>query len=124
MQRHSRLLASSLTATVLAAGALVAAPTAEARPANADAYKMVYVYATDVHLREAPRTNATIVDSVSHVYLRDYCQTNRNTTPVADPNGGTNPWWSRVTLASGSDFAYVSNVFLRGGRKISGVPDC
>lgn len=124
MQRHVSLLASSLTATVLAAGALIAAPAAQAQPANADAYKTVYVYATNVHLREAPRTSARIAATVSHIYLRDYCQTDRNTTPVADPSGGTNPWWSRVTLTSGSDFAYVSNVFLRGGRKISGVPDC
>lgn len=86
--------------------------------------KTVYVYATSVHLREAPRTSATVLATVSHIHLTDWCQTNKNTTPVADPSGGTNTWWSKVTLTTGSDDAWVSNVFLQGGRKIAGVPDC
>ncbi|WP_405564751.1 peptidase M23 [Streptomyces sp. NBC_01180] len=121
MQYRRALIAAG--AVTLTAGALLVAPSAQAADAQ-PASKTVYVYATSVHLREAPRTSATVLATVSHIHLTDWCQTNKNTTPVADPSGGTNTWWSKVTLTTGSDDAWVSNVFLQGGRKIAGVPDC
>ncbi|MEU6479329.1 peptidase M23 [Streptomyces sp. NPDC047017] len=123
MKPYRRALIAAGAASLTAAAVFVA-PAAQADTHAQLKAKTVYVYATDVHLREAPRTSAVILATVSHIHLSDWCQTNKNTTPVADPSGGTNPWWSRVTLTTGSDDAYVSNVFLQGGKKISGVPDC
>ncbi|CAM5332778.1 hypothetical protein GCM10010329_37750 [Streptomyces spiroverticillatus] len=95
---------------------------AEAQAANA---KRVYLYASNVNLRSAPRTSAYPLATKSRIWLLAYCQTNRNTTPVKAADGSVNRWWSKVTLPSGSDFAWVSNVYLRGGnQKIAGVPDC
>ncbi|MFD5536775.1 peptidase M23 [Streptomyces sp. NPDC127079] len=126
MKSSKRLLAGAATLAMAMSG-LLCSPAAQAAgqtPAQPTARKTVYVYATDVHLRAAPNTSAAILATVSHIYLYDYCQTDKNTTAVPDPNGGTNSWWSEVTLTTGSDFAWVSNVYLQGGRKISGVPDC
>ncbi|GAA2250290.1 MULTISPECIES: peptidase M23 [Kitasatospora] len=119
------LIATGVAA--ISAAALLMAPTAAqaAEHQTAPTHKTVYVTGTNVHLREYPRTNATILATVSHQYLWDWCQTNRNTTPVQSPKGGTNRWWSKVTLVGGSDIAYVSNVYLQSsGQKIAGVPDC
>ncbi|MDH6110358.1 hypothetical protein P3T36_004709 [Kitasatospora sp. MAP12-15] len=127
-----RLLTVLATATLLAAG-LLAAPAAQAAsaapasPASpALSYKTVYVFQTGAHIRACPTTSCTIVDTVSHIYLDDWCQTDVGTTPVVDPGapGGKNPWWSEVTLTSGSDSAWISNTNLQGGIKIAGVPDC
>jgi hypothetical protein len=143
---YKRLAAALATAGLLATG-LLAAPAAQADdtppttpPTTAPAQsgqaqaeqaqtqalmaKRVYLYAGNVHLREFPRTSAQVLATKSRIWLLDYCQTNRNTTPVKSPDGTMNRWWSKVTLPSGSDFAWVSNVYLRGGKKIAGVPDC
>lgn len=125
MNTYQRILVPAAAAALLAGGGVLAAPADAATSAvTAQTPTTVYVYATDVHLREWPNTHSVILATVSHIHLSDWCQTDKNTTPVADPNGGTNPWWSRVTLTTGSDDAWVSNVFLQGGRKIAGVPDC
>lgn len=126
MKSSKRLLIGSTAAAVLATGLLVA-PSAQAATGPASetlASKTVYVYATDVHIRELPKTSAAILATVSHIHLTDWCQTNKGTTPVADPSGGTNSWWSMVTLTTGSDSGWISNVYLQGGKKIAGVPDC
>ncbi|MFJ2742005.1 peptidase M23 [Streptomyces sp. NPDC087440] len=93
----------------------------EAQAANA---KKVYLYASNVHLRVAPRTSAYVLATKSRIWLLAYCQTNRNTSPVRTADGSVNRWWSKVTLPAGSDFAWVSNVYLRGGKKIAGVRVC
>ncbi|MFI5804333.1 peptidase M23 [Streptomyces sp. NPDC051561] len=134
---HKRLVVTAAAAGLMAGGLLLA-PTAQAdntgstatsasapsTQAQALAAKRVYLYATNVNLREFPRTSAHILATKSQIWLLDYCQTNKNTTPVRSPDGTMNPWWSKVTLTSGSDFAWVSNVYLQGGKKIAGVPDC
>lgn len=128
MNQTRRRLATALATTTLLATGLLAAPTAAqaATTRPAVSYKTVYVYQTGAHIREFPTTSSTILDTVSHIYLDDYCQTDVKTTPVADPSapGGTNPWWSEVTLTTGSDSAWISNTNLQGGVKISGVPNC
>ncbi|MCQ4082826.1 peptidase M23 [Streptomyces sp. RB6PN25] len=132
MNTYQRILVPAAAAALLAGGGALAAPASAtaAAPRTPVAHvthatpTTVYVYATDVHLREWPNTQSVILATVSHIHLSDWCQTDKNTTPVADPSGGTNPWWSKVTLTTGSDDAWVSNVFLQGGRKIAGVPDC
>lgn len=43
---------------------------------------------------------------------------------VSDPAVGTNNWWTAVMEFSGSDLAWVNNLYIRGGQKIAGVPDC
>ncbi|MCX5201152.1 peptidase M23 [Streptomyces sp. NBC_00237] len=133
-------LATATAVTVFAAGLLaVPAVRADDTPsppvlsaeqqrteagAQARNAKEVYLYANNVNLRVAPRTSAYVLATKSRIWLLDYCQTNKNTTPVKAPDGTVNRWWSKVTLPSGSDFAWVSNVYLRGGKKIAGVRDC
>ncbi|MGK4578964.1 hypothetical protein [Kitasatospora sp. HPMI-4] len=126
--RKRTLVATGVAA--ISAAALLMAPAAQAAEHRAPLkvptkHKTVYVFGTNVHLREAPRTSAIVLATVSHKHLWDWCQTDRNTTPVKTPKGGTNRWWSMVTLVGGSDFAYVSNVNLQSSsQKIAGVPDC
>ncbi|MFF0743033.1 peptidase M23 [Streptomyces sp. NPDC004111] len=135
-------IATAVAATGLLASGLLMAPAAQAddthrtpaaetqaqaqteAQAQALKAKRVYLYASNVNLREFPRTSAHVLATKSKIWLLDYCQTDRNTTPVKSPDGTMNRWWSKVTLTSGSDFAWVSNVYLRGGKKIAGVPDC
>ncbi|MGW7415712.1 hypothetical protein [Streptomyces sp. NPDC054863] len=104
------------------APALAPAPAPALRPVLAP--KRVYLHGRHVNLREFPRTSAHVLATKSRIWLLDYCQTDRNTTPVRSPDGTKNRWWSKVTLPAGSDFAWVSNVYLRGGKKIAGVPVC
>jgi len=43
---------------------------------------------------------------------------------VNDPAVGGNNWWTAVQEFAGSDIAWVNNLYIRGGEKIAGVPDC
>src|SRR2546421_1175204 len=114
MNTYQRILVPAALAALLAGGGALAAPADAATPAaTPKTPTTVYVYATGVHLREWPNTRSVILATESHIHLSDWCQTDKNTTPIPDPNGGTNPWWSKVTLTTGSDVAWVSNVFLQ-----------
>ncbi|MEW1550649.1 hypothetical protein [Streptomyces tsukubensis] len=147
--RHS--LKSLLTAaTVL--GALVAGPAAAvAAPAGAAAQSVasaaptaekgarsapsgtvpVYVWASQVNVRfdaawpecmvyPSRITCAPIVDTVSRETVYAYCQWPGETIQDA---GYSNRWWSYVRTSKGKD-GYINNIYLRGGEKIAGVPDC
>ncbi|MER6690124.1 hypothetical protein [Streptomyces minutiscleroticus] len=41
-----------------------------------------------------------------------------------DPAVGGNSWRTAVVESSGSDVAWVNSLYLRGGEKVAGVPDC
>ncbi|MFF5443198.1 hypothetical protein [Streptomyces achromogenes] len=83
--------------------------TAPASEVPSAAVKKVRVKGTHVALRECPRTGCRVVVRVSNATLRAYCQTNRHTSKVSG-----NKWWTKVSLLSGSDPAWVSNHYVRG----------
>ncbi|WP_371667552.1 peptidase M23 [Streptomyces sp. NBC_00289] len=131
MKTLIRRSATALAVAALTAGAL--ATTAEAAPtvhtsaaaaANSGdpALTDVYIWATDVNLRQQPTSASNRLAVRSQYWLDAVCQTQGQT--VSDPAVGTNNWWTAVMEFSGSDVAYVSNLYLRGGEKIAGVPDC
>ncbi|GAA1421877.1 hypothetical protein GCM10009601_22450 [Streptomyces thermospinosisporus] len=127
MKQLTRRTATALGAAVLAVGALAAtaqaAPAAPAAPAGGDpTLTDVYIWATDVNLREHPTRNSNVLAVRSKYWLDAVCQTQGET--VTDPAVGTNNWWTAVQEFSGSDIAWVNNLYLRGGQKIEGVPDC
>ena len=107
MNTYQRVLVPAAAAALLAGGGALAAPANAATPNKPTT---VYVYATNVHLRQWPNTHSVILATVSHIHLSDWCQTNKNTTPVPDPSGGTNRWWSKVTLTTGSDDAWSTGL--------------
>ncbi|MCT9075683.1 hypothetical protein [Streptomyces fulvoviolaceus] len=124
MNRLIRRSATALAAAALAAGAL--ATTAQAAPAAANSgdptLTDVYIWATDVNLREQPTRNSNVLAVRSKYWLDAVCQTQGES--VTDPAVGTNNWWTAVQEFAGSDIAWVNNLYIRGGVKIEGVPDC
>ncbi|MCX2923408.1 peptidase M23 [Streptomyces sp. NEAU-W12] len=131
MKSLTRRTVTVLAATALTVGGL--AGTALASPAERDfvvaapaaddpALTNVYVWATNVNLREWPNTRSNILAVRSQYWLDAVCQTRGET--VTDPAVGTNHWWTQVMELSGSDVAWVNNLYLRGGQKIAGVPGC
>ncbi|MFJ5262388.1 peptidase M23 [Streptomyces sp. NPDC088387] len=130
-KRLLRRSATALVVTALAAGALAttaqAAPTAGTTGVKAvsggdPTLTDVYIWATNVNLREQPTTNSNILAKRSKYWLDAVCQTQGQS--VTDPAIGTNNWWTAVQEFAGSDIAWVNNLYLRGGVKIDGVPDC
>ncbi|MFF3933320.1 peptidase M23 [Streptomyces hirsutus] len=115
------LTISGLTGTALAAPAEHVS-VAPAAAADDPRLTNVYVWATNVNLREWPNTRSNILAVRSQYWLDAVCQTQGET--VTDPAVGTNNWWTQVMELSGSDVAWVNNLYLRGGQKIAGVPDC
>ncbi|MBV9026579.1 MAG: peptidase M23 [Streptomycetaceae bacterium] len=130
MNTFQRILMPAAAAALLTGGGALAAPAnaATPTPTPTSTPTIVYLNASDVHLREHPNTHSIILATLSHTSLADWCQTDKNTTPIPDPSGGTNRWWSKITLVTGSDVAWVSNVFLwegqQGSQKIADIPDC
>ncbi|MET7274715.1 peptidase M23 [Streptomyces flaveolus] len=123
-KRLMRRSATVLAAAALTAGALAA--TAEAAPAAVSggdpSLTDVYVWATDVNLRQQPTTASNVLAVRSHYWLDAVCQ--QRGQYVYDPAVGGNSWWTGVQEFAGSDIAWVNNLYLRGGEKIAGVPDC
>ncbi|CAL9643852.1 MULTISPECIES: peptidase M23 [Streptomyces] len=124
MKRLISCTALGLAATALAVGGL--ATSAQAAPAVANggdpALTDVYIWATDVNLRQQPTTDSPRLAQRSQWWADAICQTQGQT--VHDPAVGTNNWWTAVMEFSGSDVAWVNNLYIRGGEKIAGVPDC
>ncbi|MEU6594480.1 hypothetical protein ABZ923_35655 [Streptomyces sp. NPDC046881] len=95
----------------------VSAPVFEVSAAGV---KKIRVKGTHVALRECPRTSCRVAVRVSNATLRAYCQTNRHTSKVSG-----NKWWTKVTLLSDSDPAWVSNHYVRGAApKVPHLPTC
>ncbi|MCX4703582.1 peptidase M23 [Streptomyces sp. NBC_01352] len=120
---------SAVALAVATLGAGVLATTAEAAPAAPAAVSGgdptltdVYIWATNVNLREQPTSESNRLAVRSKYWLDAVCQTQGQT--VTDPAVGTNNWWTAVQEFAGSDIAWVNNLYLRGGVKIEGVPDC
>ncbi|MEU1011831.1 hypothetical protein [Streptomyces sp. NPDC005890] len=87
---------------------------------SAASVKKIRIKGTHVALRECPRKSCGVAIRVSNATLRAYCQTNRHTSKVSG-----NKWWTKVTLLSGSDPAWVSNHYVRGAApKVPNLPDC
>ncbi|GAP45991.1 hypothetical protein [Streptomyces azureus] len=124
MKRMISRTAMGLVVTALAVGGL--ATTAQAAPAVAGGgdptLTDVYIWATDVNLRQEPTTNSARLEARSQWWADAICQKQGQT--VHDPAVGTNNWWTAVMELSGSDVAWVNNLYIRGGQKIAGVPDC
>ncbi|MET9579820.1 peptidase M23 [Streptomyces massasporeus] len=122
MKRMITRTAMGLAVTALAVGGL--ATTAQAAPANNGDPTLtdVYIWATDVNLRQQPTTDSPRLAVRSQWWGDALCQKQGQT--VHDPAVGTNNWWTAVMEFSGSDIAWVNNLYIRGGEKIAGVPDC
>ncbi|MCD9873371.1 hypothetical protein [Streptomyces guryensis] len=102
-----------------AARTVTPAPVSDHTSAAAGVRK-IRVKGAQVALRECPRTSCRAVTRVSRTSLRASCQTNRHTTKVSG-----NRWWTKVTLLSGSDPAWVSNRYVRGAApKVPHLPGC
>ncbi|MEU3512749.1 hypothetical protein ABZ733_33770 [Streptomyces longwoodensis] len=91
-------------------GTTASAPqaTAQAAETSATSSKKIRIKGTRVALRECPRTSCRLDTRVSNTTVRAYCQTNRHTSKVSG-----NTWWTKVSLLSGSDPAWVSNHYVR-----------
>ncbi|MFE0419731.1 peptidase M23 [Streptomyces tendae] len=124
MKRLTRHSVTALAAAVLTAGALTAtAQAAPAAPSGGDpTLTDVYIWATNVRLRQEPTTDSNVLAVRSTYWLDAVCQ--KQGQYVNDPAVGGNSWWTAVQEFSGSDIAWVNNLYLRGGEKIAGVPDC
>ncbi len=124
MKRLTRHSVTALAAALLTAGALTAtAQAAPAAPSGGDpTLTDVYIWATDVRLRQEPTTDSNVLAVRSAYWLDAVCQ--KQGQYVNDPAVGGNSWWTAVQEFSGSDIAWVNNLYLRGGEKIAGVPDC
>ncbi|PPS78427.1 peptidase M23 [Streptomyces sp. MH60] len=124
MKRLMRHSGTALAAAALTVGALAAtAQAAPAAPSGGDpTLTDVYIWATDVRLRQQPTTDSSVLAVRSTYWLDAVCQ--KRGQYVTDPAVGGNDWWTAVQEFSGSDIAWVSNLYLRGGEKIAGVPDC
>ncbi|MER7234745.1 peptidase M23 [Streptomyces olivaceus] len=124
MKRLMRHSVTALAAAALAVGGLATtAQAAEAAPSGGDpTLTDVYIWATDVNLRQQPTTESNVLAVRSTYWLDAVCQ--KQGQYVNDPAVGGNSWWTAVQEFSGSDIAWVNNLYLRGGEKIAGVPDC
>ncbi|MEU0476521.1 peptidase M23 [Streptomyces olivaceus] len=124
MKRLMRHSVTALAAAALAVGGLATTARAvEAAPSGGDpTLTDVYIWATDVNLRQQPTTDSNVLAVRSAYWLDAVCQ--KKGQYVNDPAVGGNSWWTAVQEFSGSDIAWVNNLYLRGGEKIAGVPDC
>ncbi|MFF8828488.1 peptidase M23 [Streptomyces sp. NPDC015131] len=127
-----RSVKALLTAGLVAGTMAVAAPgvtAAPAAPAAATATTPVYVWASNVNVRHDPADancwfhpsrSCPVVATVSRVTVQAHCQ--RAGETVHD-SGYTNKWWSYVRTPGGQ-LGFINNIYLQGGEKIAGVPDC
>ncbi|MFJ8630708.1 peptidase M23 [Streptomyces sp. NPDC093568] len=130
MKTALRRCATALAVATLTVGTLAAtaeaAPTAGPAAAVADngdpTLTDVYIWATDVNLRSRPTADSPRLTVRSQYWMDAVCQTQGQY--VHDPAVGGNSWWTAVQEFAGSDIAWVSNLYIRGGEKIAGVRDC
>lgn len=135
-------LVKAMTATALTAGLLALAPAASAAPdrpaattvpadASAAALTSIYIWATNVNVRHdgqdadcvfypSRASCPTVVATVSRTAAKGHCQ--REGETIRD-SGYSNRWWTLVELADGK-IGWVNNIYIQGGEKIAGVPDC
>ncbi|WP_405419803.1 peptidase M23 [Streptomyces erythrochromogenes] len=151
---NTRRLLKATTAAVAAAAALalgspaaVAAPAAAAQagppattasPASpvpsvpsALAAQSVYIWASNVNVRydgadadcvhyPSRASCVKIVATVSRTAAEGMCQ--HPGEEIVD-SGYRNRWWTLLKLPNGT-IGWVNNIYIQGGEKIAGVPDC
>ncbi|KAJ3037716.1 hypothetical protein HDV00_001365 [Rhizophlyctis rosea] len=95
--------------------------------AQAVSAKTVYIYGTKVNVRTnsgscatKPSTSCAAFTSLTHANVEAKCQ--RQGASVTVSGVGTNNWWTLVKV--GSRWGWVTNLYVQGGHKIAGVPDC
>jgi hypothetical protein len=132
-------------AAVAACGIALSCTTALSGPASADTMRTVgargaavqqihwvYVWATNVNIRDntsGPNCNAYpspsncpgIVRTVSRQEIGVYCQ--KRGQPVSD-SGYYSEWWSYTYNGPYRASGWTSNVYIRGEAHLVGVPDC
>lgn len=114
--------ALTLTAPVAATAGTAQEQTQAQAQAQAQAGKEVQVWASNVRLHVEPTVGSPSPTTFGPGTLIDFCQ--KQGDFVSEPGQGSSSWWSYVELPGGSDGLFISNVYLVGGEKIDGVPDC
>ncbi|KAJ3040653.1 hypothetical protein HDV00_010678 [Rhizophlyctis rosea] len=95
--------------------------------AQAVAAKNVYIYGKNVNVRSnsgscatKPSTSCASFAQLTHKTVEAKCQ--RTGQSVTVSGVGTNNWWTLVKV--NNRWGWVTNLYIQGGHKISGVPDC
>ncbi|MDX6758828.1 MULTISPECIES: hypothetical protein [Streptomyces] len=135
-------VAAAVAALTLGSPAAVASPAAApqadrpttaaspASPASAAA-TAVYIWATNVNVRydgadadcvhhPSRASCVKIVATVSRTTAEGMCQ--HPGEEIVD-SGYRNRWWTLLKLPGGT-IGWVNNIYIQGGEKIAGVPDC
>ncbi|WP_336317873.1 peptidase M23 [Streptomyces lavendofoliae] len=111
-----------------------AAPSATGTAPNAPrsaAATSVYIWATGVNVRydgadadcvhyPSRGSCVKVVATVSRTTAEGICQ---HPGEVIADGGYRNGWWTLVKLSDGT-IGWVNNIYIQGGEKIAGVPDC
>ncbi|MBZ9599561.1 peptidase M23 [Streptomyces yangpuensis] len=130
--------AAAVAALTLGSPAAVASPAAAqagplrttASPASVAATS-VYIWATHVNVRydgadadcvhyPSRGSCVKIVATVSRTRAEGICQ--HPGEEIVD-GGYRNRWWTLLKLPDGT-IGWVNNIYIQGGEKIAGVPDC
>jgi len=91
--------------------------------------KEVYIYAENVHIRDAdgpcfssPSTECPVIGSVTRAYCDASCQLQGELIEVKPYP--PNDWWSLVQCPGVPKRGWVTNLYIRGPAKLEGVPKC
>ncbi|MGA4863293.1 peptidase M23 [Streptomyces lavendulocolor] len=142
-----RLLKATTAAAAAVAALTLGSPAAVASPAAAQAgpptttapsattasaaATSVYIWATNVNVRydgadadcvhyPSRGSCVKIVATVSRTTAEGMCQ--HPGEEIVD-SGYRNRWWTLLKLPDGT-IGWVNNIYIQGGEKIAGVPDC
>ena len=122
------LLTTVFTFSAHAASRNTALTNSARANATSATVKSVYIWATDVNVRafitahdcnNYPSTSCPVVGQFSTEWVTPDCQTPGQ---LINYGGYSNNWWTYVSR--GSIGGWVNNIFIQGGQKIAGVPDC
>ncbi|MFG2339466.1 peptidase M23 [Streptomyces yangpuensis] len=130
------LTLGSPAAVASPAAAQAPPPTATSTPASpassmSAAATSVYIWATQVNVRydgadadcvhyPSRGSCVKIVATVSRTTAEGMCQ--HPGEEIVD-SGYRNRWWTLLRLPDGT-IGWVNNIYIQGGEKIAGVPDC
>ncbi|MFJ2598426.1 peptidase M23 [Streptomyces erythrochromogenes] len=130
---NRRLLKATTAAAAVAAALTLGSPAAVASPASSAsaAATSVYIWASNVNVRydgadadcvhyPSRASCVKIVATVSRTRAEGMCQ--HPGEEIVD-SGYRNRWWTLLKLPDGT-IGWVNNIYIQGGEKIAGVPDC
>jgi hypothetical protein len=127
---RNRLLTFVFVSAICLLSALFSqtAPTTQAAALSstqAAANPSVRVYATNVRVHDfnacpTPSTQCPVVAHINPGTYQASCQ--KEGEKVSDL-GYTNTWWTELLTPDGK-WGWVTNIYIKGGQKIAGVPDC